>query len=79
MAAPLKHGGMSLQEIAEIEGSTPEAIKSLLTGAMRKLRNQLRNRGLVVTTARALAAELERNRNSEHSVYRRNGRRAGAE
>ena len=75
MAAPLKHGGMSLQEIAEIEGSTPEAIKSLLTGAMRKLRK----RGYRVTTARALAAELERNRNSEHSVYRRNGRRAGAE
>jgi hypothetical protein len=39
----------------------------------------LRKRGLPLTTARALADELEHNRTSEHTVYRRNGRRAGAE
>jgi hypothetical protein len=64
----------SLEEIARAEGISIGATRMLLTRALRKLRRE----GLL-TTARALAAELERNRNSEHSVYRRNGRRAGAE
>jgi hypothetical protein len=71
---PLKHA-MTLEAIAAAEGTSLRTINTIMVRALRKLRN----RGLVVTTARALAAELERNRNSEHSVYRRNGRRAGAE
>jgi hypothetical protein len=76
VAGPQKHGGMSLFEIAEIEGSTPEAVRALLRGAMRKLRK----RGLPLTTARALADELERNRATAHSLSRpRSGKKGGAQ
>jgi Sigma-70, region 4 len=66
---------MTLEQIAAAEGTSLRTINTIMVRALRKLRN----RGMVVTTARALAIELDRNRNSEHSVYRRNGRRAGAE
>jgi hypothetical protein len=71
---PLKHA-MALEAIAAAEGTSLRTINTIMVRALRKLRR----RGLLVTTARALADELDRNRNSEHSVYRRNGRRAGAE
>jgi hypothetical protein len=66
---------MALEAIAAAEGTSLRTINTIMVRALRKLRR----RGLLVTTARALADELDRNRNSEHSVYRRNGRRAGAE
>ena len=48
---------MTLQDIAEREGTTPAAINVFLRRAFRKLRAQ----GLVFT-CRELADELERNR-----------------
>jgi DNA-binding CsgD family transcriptional regulator len=56
MAAPLKHA-MSLEQIAEAEGTSPRAIHTLICRALKKLRSQ----GLVFT-ARELAIELDRNR-----------------
>jgi hypothetical protein len=63
MGAPLKHGGMSLEAIAAAENTTPAAIHTLLTRALKKLRRQK-----LVFTARELAIELERNRNVVHTV-----------
>jgi hypothetical protein len=56
MAAPLRHAA-SLEEIAAIEGTTPRAIHTLITRALRKLRKQ----GLIFT-ARELAQHLDGNR-----------------
>ena len=56
MAATLKHA-MSLEAIAEMEGTTPRAIHTLITRALRKLRKQ----GLIFT-ARELAQHLDGNR-----------------
>jgi hypothetical protein len=56
MAAPLKHA-MSLEQIAEAEGTSPRAIHTLISRALKKLRR----RGLILT-ARELAQELDRNR-----------------
>jgi DNA-binding CsgD family transcriptional regulator len=63
VAAPIRHAA-SLEEIAAIEGTTPRAIHTLISRALRKLRN----RGLLVTTARALALELESHRETENIV-----------
>jgi hypothetical protein len=56
MAAPIKHA-MSLEEIAETEGTSVAAISMLLGRAFKKLRRS----GLLIT-ARELAIELDRNR-----------------
>ena len=74
MAAPIKHAA-SLEEIAQAEGTTVGAVNVLLGRALLKLRKQ----GLLVTTARALALELEAHRATEHTVRPRSRRRAGAE
>jgi hypothetical protein len=66
---------MSLEAIAAAEGSTPEAIQGLLRNAMRKLRK----RGLLDTTARALAIELDRNRATANTVRPMSRRRGRAE
>jgi hypothetical protein len=63
MAAPLRHAA-SLEEIAAIEGTTPRAIHTLIGRALKKLRK----RGLQVSTARALALELESHRETENIV-----------
>jgi hypothetical protein len=66
VGAPLKHQ-MSLEEIAAKEGTTPAAINTLLSRALRKLRN----RGLPVYTCRELLEALERSRpHTEHTVRR---------
>lgn len=77
MGRPLKHGGgMSLEAIAAVEGSTPEAIQGLLRNAMRKLRKR---GGPLVTTARELALELEAHRAASHSLSRpRSARKGGS-
>ena len=75
MAAPLKHGGMTIREIAAVERTTPAAIDYLLSRALRKLRKA----GLL-KTARELAQELEAHRNTQHSLSRpRSARKAGAQ
>ena len=56
MAAPLRHS-MSLEAIAKVEGTTPAAINTLLSRALKELRRQ----GLVLT-ARELSDLLERSR-----------------
>jgi DNA-binding CsgD family transcriptional regulator len=75
VAAPVKHQ-MSLQEIAEETGMSVAAVNVCLGRALKKLRN----RGLLVTTARALAIELERHRATSHSLSRpRSARKGGAQ
>jgi DNA-binding CsgD family transcriptional regulator len=69
VAAPVKHQ-MSLAEIAEETGMSVAAVNVCLGRALRKLRN----RGLLVTTARALALELDRNRATENIVRTRKAR-----
>lgn len=61
-AAPIKHE-MSLEAIAEIEGTTVAAVHMCLSRALRKLRSQ----GLVFT-CRELADELDRNRRTTIDV-----------
>jgi hypothetical protein len=56
MAAPLRHA-MSLEQIAEQEGTTPRAIHTLISRALKKLRRK----GLIFT-ARELSQELDRGR-----------------
>jgi hypothetical protein len=67
----VKHAA-SLEEITQA-GTTTGAVNTLLCRALRKLRRD----GLICTAAE-LACELESHRNTSNSVYRRNGRRAGA-
>jgi hypothetical protein len=67
VAAPIK-GEMSLEAIAEAEGTSVAAINMCLSRALRKLRSQ----GL--QTAKELAIELERGRNSENIVRNARGR-----
>jgi acetolactate synthase regulatory subunit len=68
MAAPVKHAA-NLETIAKAEGMTVGAVNTLLSRALRKLRK----RGFHVTTARALALELDAHRETENIV--RTGRR----
>jgi Sigma-70, region 4 len=65
---------MTLEAIAAAEGTSLRTVNSIMSRALRKLRREV-----LICTARELSIELEHNRNSEHTVYRRNGRRAGAE
>jgi len=65
MAAPLRHS-MSLAAIAKVEGTTPAAINTLLSRALKKLRRQ----GLIFS-ARELSEALDRSRpHAEHIVRR---------
>jgi hypothetical protein len=57
---PLKHGGMSLEEITQAEGMSVGAVNTLLCRALRKLR-KLRRQGLLLT-CRELAEALDANR-----------------
>ena len=73
MAGQLKHAA-SLEEIALAEGTTPAAINTLLSRALRKLK-----RAGLLMTCRELSQILDRGRATEHTVYRRNARKSGAE
>jgi hypothetical protein len=74
MGRPIKYE-MSLEAIAESEGTTVGAINVCLGRALKKLRK----RGLQVITCRELMLELESHRNTDYSVYRRNARKGGME
>jgi len=70
VAGPIKYGGMSLEEIAQAEGSTVAAINMLLSRALRKLRKQK-----LICTAAELARQLDANRNDAHIVRTGRGKR----
>ena len=73
MAASSKPA-MTVAEIAEELGISPTRVSKLLSTALRKLHDSGR-----LFTARQLSEHLDHHRATEHTVYRRNGRKGGAE
>lgn len=63
MGAPVKSGGMSLEQIAQAEGTTVGAVHVLLGRALKKLR-----RAGLLKIAAQLAGELDGHRETENIV-----------
>jgi hypothetical protein len=72
--APRDGREMTLEDIAQVMGTSKGVVNNLLRRALKKLR-----RASLICTARELSLELDRNRATEHTVRHGSRRRGGAE